>query len=105
MQDSTIKEVEEAILEQYITTGDAMTVKEIRAQCKKSDTIIRNVVNHSVRINRTDKDVRIMSKDYPGCVHQHRTVAAFWPTRRWLIEVIQQTRREYDYHRYTSKFR
>lgn len=105
MQARTIKEVEDAILDQYLTVGKALTVKEIREECGKSETIIRRVVYESRRIAITHKEVRIMSRQYPTMVHQHRSVDAFQPTRDWLIEIIKTTRREYDYFRTERKWR
>jgi len=105
MQQATIKMVEETILDLYVDNGKPLTVMEIREQCKLSETIIRRAVTESQRVSPTNKEVPIMSKASPGRVHQTRSIVAFYPTRQWLIECIKQTRREYDYFRYTSKFR
>jgi len=78
---------------------------EIREECKLSETIIRRAVNESRLVVLTRKEVPIMSKASPGRVHQTRSIVAFFPTRAWLIEIIKQGRREFDYFRYTSKFR
>ncbi len=96
MQKRTIKAVEDTVRDSYLDNCKPMTVKEIREQCQLSETIIRRVVRDSPRIDVTDKQVRIMSQNYPGHVHQFRRIDAFMPTRAWLVEIIKQTRREYD---------
>ncbi len=101
---NTIKAVEDTILKSYLKNNQALSVPEIRdsLQGKLGATIIRKVATQSTRIFSTTKDVRIMSKHSPGCVHQWRSVSAFHPTREWLVEIINQTRREFAYHRYTT---
>lgn len=99
-----MKTVEETVLEGYLETGKAMTVKEIVASCDNGETIVRRVLEESRRITRIPVQVPIMSKNYPGIVHQHRTVDAFLPSRLWLAELLKQVRREYHYHRTERKF-
>jgi len=105
MQRSTIKAVESVILDSYVEHLQPITVMEIRAACKLSETIIRRAVTESPRVTRTHKEVPIMSKASPGRVHQSRTIVAFYPTREWLVEVIKQGRREFDYYRYEKSWR
>jgi len=101
MQPSTIKTVEDTVLGFYLEYQESLTVMEIMGECHMSETIIRKVVTNSSKIRSTKKDVPIMSKKYPGRVHQTRSIDAFHPTREWLCEIIKETRREYDYFRYT----
>lgn len=103
----TIKAVEEAILESYLSNKQAQSIPEIHEslQGKLGETIIRKVVWQSTRILPTMKDVRIMSKDCPGRVHQWRSVSAFHPSREWLVELIKQARLELPHHLYDKKFR
>ncbi len=105
MREKTVKTVEDAILEWYLDNKQALSVPEIRENCQLSETIIRKVLQYSCRIVPTTKDVKIMSKDCPGRVHQWRRVAAFHPTREWLVDIINSTRLELPHYIYDSTIR
>ena len=104
---NTVKAVEDTILKAYLKNIQALSVPEIRdaLQGKLGETIIRKVLSQSTRIFSTTKDVRVMSKDYPGCVHQWRSISAFHPTREWLVEIINKTRLELPHYIYDRKYR
>ena len=107
MLPNTIKSVEDTILESYLLNKQAMSVPEIKEslQGKLGDTIIRAVCSQSTRVMLTEKPVKIMSKDCPGLVHQWRRVAAFHPSREWLVEIISKTRDELPHYIYDSTHR
>jgi hypothetical protein len=104
MQIRTMQDVETAVLDGYLETGKAMTVNEIVSRSNRSDTITRRALDESRRITRTQTTVPIMSKNYLGIIHQHRTVDAFLPSRLWLAELLLQSRREHHYDRTERKF-
>jgi len=97
MQPRTVSAVEDVILVSFLDHQKPLSVREIRDECKLSATIIRKVVNESHKITRTQKEVLIYSRDYPTMIHQRRSVDAFYPTRKWLAELLKQERRELHY--------
>jgi len=99
MKRETIRKVEDSICERYCKDARPLTVVEIREECQLSLTIIRKAAIESPRIDTTSKDVPIMSKNYPGIIHQHRAVDAFHPTRQWLAEIIRNAERAETWRR------
>jgi hypothetical protein len=93
MRANTIKTVEDTVLSMYTDRPEPVTVKEVVAQCKLGETVVRRALHESTRIGLTTKQVKVMSRSYPGHVHQFRSVDAFHPSRRWLVEVIKNAER------------
>ena len=105
MLPKTMKTVEDTVLSLYMNTKQPLTVIEIRDECKLSKTVIRTALDDSTKITQTSRYVAIMSKQYPRHVHQHRSVAAWYPTRGWLVDIINQTRLELPHYKYDQKYR
>lgn len=104
MRQGTVTSVENSLLSMYLDKQEPRTAKEIAADSKLGETIVRRALRESVKISFTTKDVKVMSRNYPGVVHQHRSVDAFVPSRRFLVEIIKNDRREAEWQRYERTF-
>jgi hypothetical protein len=107
MNTHTLQAVERVVFDAYVEGRQALTVNEIRERTLLSATSVRNAVTTSRKLARTRREVAILSKRFnaKNIVHQHREVAAYYPTRDWLVEVIDQLRREKHYNLTERKFR
>ena len=104
MKQGTVTSVERSLLSMYLDKQEPRTVKEIATEVRMGETIVRRALRESPKVIITTKDVKIMSRNYPGTLHQHRSVDAFMPSRRFLVEVIKNDRREADWQRYERTF-
>jgi len=102
----TIAAVERIIFDSYLQDGVPLTVNEIRERSALSASAVRDALSLSRKLSRTRREVVIMSKRFNAAnlVHQHREVAAYYPTRDWLREIIGQLRREKHYNDTERKF-
>ena len=99
MKPRTIQRVEQAVFDAYLHSGLAQTVNDIGERSNVSATAIRNVLRVTKRLSMTKVEVPVMAKGTPGRVHQYREIAAYYPTRQWLVEVIKTERAEYEHRR------
>jgi hypothetical protein len=93
MKRSTIENIEHHCYEEYILTGQPLSVVELAKASKRSEQAVRDACRESTRLDYTTKSKNIMSKDYPHMVHQTREVGAYWPSRKWLVDSIRHSRR------------
>ncbi len=105
MKAGTLQTVERALMSRYLNDEQSMTVKEVVEFTKLGSTIVRRALRESTKISFTKKPVEVMSRDYPGHVHQTRVVEAYRPSRSYLVDYIRKGKREQDWLAYQRTFR
>jgi hypothetical protein len=95
---SMINQIEEAILEIYLTEGKGSSAKKLAKYLEVSDSTIRRTIDKdglSKNIGRHTEFVERFSKDYPmlGPVGVAR-VYVYYPTLRHLRDIINDYREE-----------
>jgi hypothetical protein len=97
MKPETQQSIELTVLDFYVKTGAGLSVPEITARVPWGETTVRRAAQESERLELTHKFVQVMSKNYPGHLHQERSIDAYQPTRRWLREVITKLKEQAMY--------
>lgn len=97
MRQRTRKQVEELVLDEFLTSHRPVTILTLVEKTGLSNTYLRQIARSDRNLFRTIGEVKIYSVDEPSRVHQTRKVEAYLPRREWLAGLYSEARRKAHY--------
>lgn len=97
MRQRTRKQVEELVLDEFLTSHRPVTILTLVEKTGLSNTYLRQIARSDRNLFRTMGEVKIYSVDDPSRIHQTRKVEAYLPRREWLAGLYADARRKANY--------